>query len=83
MNGKYFVKDEATLSTSQISKMIGFQVSVDFLKKAGAKPVYEYPQGVLWRESDLGRICLLIAIHLMMMDCVQPLLEIKSESTIG
>lgn len=60
----YKMQQEPTLSTSEVSKRLGFIVSVTFLKQCGVSPLSEQHPGVFWRESDMPIICHAIAIYL-------------------
>ena len=59
----YRMQQEETLSTSDVAKRLGLNVSVDFLKKCGVSPISEQHPGVFWRASDMPLICHAIARH--------------------
>ena len=53
-------------STNEISKILGFHVSVRFLKARGIEPVADLKKtyAVYWRKRDLPLICNSLAIYL-------------------
>lgn len=53
------------LSTSEISSLLGFSVSVNLLKRIGAEPRIELVRAVYWLESDFQKICLLLSGHIL------------------
>lgn len=55
--------DESAVSTSKLCDVLGFSVSVSFLKSLGCTPAAEYPQGCLWRTQDFRDICTAIINH--------------------
>lgn len=60
----YKMQQEKTLSTSDVCGMLGFNVSVKFLKACGVSPLSEQHPGVFWRASDMPIIRLAIARQL-------------------
>jgi hypothetical protein len=54
-----------TVSTTEICKLIGFNVSISFIKSMGVEPCYETGVGVYWSKVDVPVICLAMAQHLL------------------
>lgn len=55
--------NEPVLTTSDVSRRLGFGVSVTFLKSCGLSPMLEHGTGTFWRANDLPLICVAIARH--------------------
>lgn len=58
------VNGENALSTIEVSKKLGFSVSIAFLKECGASPLHETHIGCYWRTKDFPIICHAISKHL-------------------
>lgn len=58
------ISGEAALSTSEVSSMLGFQVSIQYLKECGLSPLSDHPMRSYWRASDFPLICVAISRHL-------------------
>ena len=53
-----------TVSTTAISKIVGLQIPVSFLKGLGFKPVFETSNGsALWNQFDVDSIILEMGLH--------------------
>jgi hypothetical protein len=64
MPAPYHTDNNLVLSTTDVSKMLGFVISVRFLKTCGVSPVEELKTGTYWRRSDFPLICSAIANRL-------------------
>ncbi len=62
---KHDENGNALLSTSEISALLGFSVSVNLLKRIGDEPRIELVRSVYWLESDFQKICLLLSSHIL------------------
>ena len=61
----YAIQKEPVLSTAQVCRRLGFNVSVGYLKRCGLSPLYELATGVFWRSSDMPIIRQAIAHHIL------------------
>lgn len=61
----YAIRVEPVLSTAQVCRKLGFNVSVAFLKRCGLSPLSELANGVFWRSSDMPIIRQAIAHHIL------------------
>lgn len=65
MNASPEICHEPLISTTELSKELGFQVSVAFLEMVGASPMTRTSQGTYWRRSDIPMIKRAIAKYLV------------------
>lgn len=53
-----------TVSTTAVSKMVGLQVPVGFLKSLGFKPVFETANGsAMWNKLEIDLMLLEMGLH--------------------
>jgi hypothetical protein len=53
-----------TISTTAVSKIVGLQISVGFLKSLGFKPVFETSNGsAMWNEVEIDSMLLELGLH--------------------
>lgn len=45
------------LSTTEVCRALGLNISIEQIKAAGVQPVFETGKGAYWRPEDLPRIC--------------------------
>lgn len=54
------------LSTTEISRKLGFIVKVELLKSIGIVPAYTKDVGTYWKADDFDYICCKLAAYLLM-----------------
>ena len=60
----YTIQDTPALSTSEVSALLGFGVSIAFLESCGSRPIERVAHAAYWAKKDFPIICAAIAERL-------------------